>query len=338
MRLLVLGGSQFVGRHIVEGALARGHTVTLFNRGRTNPGMFPDVEEIHGDRDGGLSALDGRTWDAVIDTSGYLPRVVRQSVEALSGRAGQYVFVSTISVYAQPMAENADESAALATMDDETSEDISAHYGALKVLCERAVDSFDGPTLNVRPGMIVGPYDPTDRFTYWIWRIAQGGEVLAPGNPDRPVQFIDARDLAALLLTQTENGATGAVNATGPDHCVTMRDYLEACQRITASDARLTWIPDDFLLDHDVGVFMEMPFWLPDTDNALFTVNIDRALAAGLTFRPLDETIRDTWVWSQTRDAETPRWSSAFADNPRAVGMNREREKALLKLWHEREK
>lgn len=336
MRLLILGGSQFVGRHIVETALARGHEVTLFNRGRTNPGLYANVEEIHGDRDGGLAALGDATWDAVIDTSGYLPRVVRQSVEALSGRAKQYVFVSSISVYKQPMADGEDESAALDTMDDETSEDIGAHYGALKVLCEQAVSSgFDGLTLNVRPGMIIGPYDPTDRFTYWIWRIAQGGDVLAPGNPDRPVQFIDARDLAALMLTQTENGASGAVNATGPDHRVTMRDYLEACKRVTGSNARLTWVDDAFLQAHDVGPFMEMPFWLPDTENALFTVSIARALADGLTFRPLDETIRDTWTWSQTRDADTPRWSAAFADNPRAVGMNREREQALLKLWRE---
>jgi len=338
MRLLILGGSQFVGRHIVEAALRRGHSVTLFNRGRTNPNLFAGVEEIHGDRDGGLSALDGRTWDAVIDTSGYLPRVVRQSAEYTSDKADQYVFVSTISVYEQPMAENADENAPLATMEDETSEDIAASYGALKVLCERAVDeAFAGKTLHLRPGMIIGPYDPTDRFTYWVHRAALGGEIAAPGNPDRTVQFIDARDLAALLLDMTEAGATGAVNTTGPDYRVTMGDYLDSCVRVTGSGALLTWIDEDFLLAHDVGVFMEMPFWLPEAQNAMLTVNIDRALAAGLTFRPLDETVRDTQVWSESRPSDEPRWSRAFAGQPRAVGMDREKEAALLKEWHARE-
>ena len=335
MRLLILGGSQFVGRHIVAAALERGHSVTMFNRGRTNPGLFAGLEEVHGDRDGGLAALDGRTWDAVIDTVGYLPRVVRQSAEYTSGKAAQYVFVSSISVYKQPMAAGADESAPLDTMDDETSEDIGAHYGALKVLCERAVDeAFAGKTLHVRPGMIIGPYDPTDRFTYWVHRTAQGGEMLAPGSPDRQVQFIDARDLAALLLDMTEAGATGAVNATGPDHRVTMGDTLESCVRVTGSGGTQTWEDEDFLKAHDVGVFMEMPFWLPEADNALLSVNIDRALAAGLRFRPLDETVRDTQLWSESRPADVPRWANAFAGQPRAVGMAAEKEAALLREWH----
>jgi 2'-hydroxyisoflavone reductase len=337
MRLLILGGSQFVGRHIVEAALERGHSVTLFNRGRTNPNLFPGVDEVHGDRDGGLSALDGRTWDAVIDTSGYLPRVVRQSAEYTSGKASQYIFVSSISVYAQPMIENGDENAPLETMDDPASEDITAHYGALKVLCEQAVDAaFAGKTLHVRPGMIIGPYDPTDRFTYWVHRAAQGGEMLAPGSPGRPVQFIDARDLAALLLDMTEAGATGAVNATGPEQRVTMGDYLDSCLRVTGSGAQLTWIDEAFLLSHDAHPFMELPFWLPEAENALFTVNIDRALAAGLRFRPLDDTVRDTQLWSESRAAEQPRWSPAFAGQPRAVGMDPAKEAALLKAWHER--
>jgi 2'-hydroxyisoflavone reductase len=334
MRLLVLGGSQFVGRHIVEAALERGHSVTLFNRGRTNPNIFDGVEEIHGDRDGGLSALDGQTWDAVIDTSGYLPRVVGQSAAYLSGRAKHYVFISTISVYKNPVAAGSDEDAPLDTMEDETSEDISAHYGALKVLCEKTVDAnFDGTTLHIRPGMIIGPYDHTDRFTWWVHRIAQGGDILAPGNPGQQVQFVDGRDLANFTLDMTEAGTTGHYNVTGPNYRVSMSDYFDAAHRIMGSDAWFTWASDEFLQAHEV-TGGQMPFWIPEEYSGLFSVSIDRALAAGLRFRPLDDTIRDLWAWSTARDADAPKWSPANADNPRAIGLTAAREAELLDAWN----
>jgi 2'-hydroxyisoflavone reductase len=296
MRLLVLGGTKFLGRHVVETALARGDEVTIFTRGQTNPDLFPEVERLRGDRDGDLGALEGREWDAVIDPSCYVPRIARLSGELLRDAVGRYVFVSTVSVYSD-FSKRIDESSPLAELEEPETEEVMENYGALKAACERVFDEIYGDRVtHVRAGLIVGPHDPTDRFTYWPRRLDDGGEVLAPGNPDAPVQFVDARDLAAFMLLLAERGLGGPVNATGPAERLTMRDALE---RI-APGADLRWVDDQTIVAAGVDPWMELPLWLPGAEMAgLMDVDIARALAAGLTFRPLEETARDTLEWSK---------------------------------------
>ncbi len=216
MKLLVLGGTKFLGRHAVDAALAGGHNVTIFTRGQTNPELFPGVERLRGDRDGDLDALRGGSWDGVVDTSGYVPRIVRQSAELLHDRVGRYVFVSSISVY-DDFSSPPTETSAVAELEDPATEEIEENYGALKAACEGVVEEIYGDrSARVRAGLIVGPHDPTDRFTYWPRRIALGGEVLGPGDPDAPVQFIDARDLAAWLVNLALEGPGGTYNAHRP--------------------------------------------------------------------------------------------------------------------------
>lgn len=330
MNLLVIGGTRFVGRHIVENALERGHTLTLFNRGQSNPGLFPQVEEIHGNRDGDLGLLEGRHWDAVIDTSGYIPRIVRASAEFLAQATDHYAFISTISVYRDPLAPHSDEDAPLATTEDPDAEEVTGgNYGALKVLCERAVsDVYGSRALIIRPGLIVGPHDPTDRFTYWPVRIARGGEVLAPGDPSMPVQFIDARDLAEWTVRQVEARQSGIYNATGPADPLTREQVLHTCRETTGSDAQFVWVDDDFLLEHDVAPFTEMPLWIPGEEAAGYgTVQIQRALSDGLTFRPLPVTIVDTLSWASSR-GEAYEWRG---------GLSVQREQASLDAWHDQQ-
>lgn len=298
MNVLILGGTLFLGRHLVEAALARGHAVTLFNRGTSGATLFPQVEHLRGDRDGGLAALEGRRWDAVFDTSGYVPRIVRASVGTLAPAIDHYTFVSSASVYADLDADHIDESAPLRRLDDPASEDVPAHYGALKAACERAVDeAMPGRALQVRAGLTVGPYDLTGRFEYWVRRVAEGGEVLAPGDPERIVQLIDGRDLAGWIVAMAERRQTGVYNATGPERPTTMREVLEACR--VAGDTRLSWISESFLAEHEVAPFSEMPLWLPKPARGLLSLDVARALDAGLRFRPLAETIVDTRRWSE---------------------------------------
>lgn len=331
MNLLILGGTRFLGRALVESALRNRHNVTLFNRGKSAPGLFEGVEERLGDRDGGLDALGDGSWDAVIDTCGYVPRVVRQSAQALAGRVERYVFVSSLSVYADTSRPGVDENAPVGWLADEGVEEITGDtYGPLKALCEQAVEAeLPGRALIVRPGLIVGPHDPTDRFTYWPARVAQGGEVLAPGRPDRMVQFIDVRDLADWMVRITEEHQTGMFNAVGPAGGVSMGAVLDACCRVSASGAQLTWVPDEFLLANQVGAWMEMPLWLPESDpeaGGFFGFSIDKALQTGLSFRPLEDTVRATLDWAAGRPANAAR----------KAGMSRERESELLRLWRER--
>ncbi len=332
MKLLVLGGTVFLGRRVVEAALAGGHEVTLFNRGKSNPGLFADsnqVQQIHGDRDGGLAPLAGRRWDAVIDTSGYVPRIVRQSARLLAEAVDRYVFVSSISVY-EARRPGIDESAKLATIADESIEEVGGEtYGALKALCEREVEAaLPGRAVSVRAGLIVGADDPTDRFTYWPRRLARGGEVLAPGRPERPVQIVDAHDLAAWMLRLTADGASGVFNATGPARTLTMREVLETCRDVGGSDARFSWIPDAWLLERGAGPWLELPLWVPENEQFAGFMEVDcrKAVAAGLTLRPLAETVRDTLAWDAARPAEA-------RETPRA-GMKPEREAELLAQWH----
>lgn len=324
MNILLIGGPKFVGRALIDSALAAGHQVTTFNRGKTNADLYPEVEKLHGDRDGQLDALKGRTWDAVIDTSGYLPRIVRQSAEVLADSVERYVFISTISVY--PEIAGATEDSALTVLEDETTEDIPKAYGGLKVLCERAVlDVFGSDrALIVRPGLIVGPYDPTDRFTYWVMRAAQGGEMIAPESPDYRVQVIDVRDLAEWTVRKTAEGTSGVFNATGPEKPVPFGELIDTAKRISGSDAQPVWVSAEFLAEHEVAPWSHMPLWIPG--EAWGTVNIDRALAAGLTFRSLADTVRDTLDWVRREPRPLPL----------QAGLTPEREAELLAAWGKR--
>lgn len=327
MRVLILGGTMFVGRHLVEAALARGHVVTIFNRGQHNADLFPDVEKLRGDRDGDLTALEGRQWDAAIDVHGRVPRIVRMSAELLAPSVGHYTFISTTSVYGDYSIRNMDEHAPLATIADPTVEDPTGpNYGPLKVLCEQAVEAaMPGRALIIRPGLIVGPYDPTNRFTYWPRRVAQGGDVLAPDGPEHSARFIDVRDLAAFAIQMIERGATGIYNARGPNETLTFGELLETCKRLTESDARFVWVDEEFLLDQQVKPYTEMPLWIPNLPEraGFYSVSSAKAVAAGLTFRPIAETIRDTLAW----DAMQP------SDTPRPSGLRSEREQQLLDAW-----
>jgi len=326
MRLLVLGGTKFLGRAAVEAALARGDEVTLFNRGETNPELFPEAEKLRGDRDGDLSALEGREWDAVIDPSGYVPRVVRASAEALRGSVGHYLFVSSASVYAEPYVAGFDESAP--TLEPEwESEEVLAHYGQLKAACEQVVrEVFPEAHTNVRAGLIVGPHDASGRFTYWPLRIAAGGEVLAPGSPEGLTQFIDVRDLGAWLVTACADRAVGAFNATGEP--VTWGEVLDACP----GDAKVTWVDEGFLLEREVGPWMELPLWIPGEEQAFLQMSVAKAHAAGLQTRPLEETARDTFAWAQETGAPL------VTENPYgSAGLDPAREAELLEAWRDRE-
>jgi 2'-hydroxyisoflavone reductase len=317
MRLLVLGGTKFLGRAVVDEALARDHEVTLFNRGQTNPELFPDVEKIRGDRTQDLSAFVGRRWDAAIDMATFLPRVVRLSTDALRDSVRRYVYVSSISAYADqsvpPLEGN--PVAVLARPDSESIDD----YGALKARCEQIVqDAFGKRALVIRPGLIVGPHDPTDRFTYWPRRIAKGGRVLAPGPPDAPVQFVDARDLGAWIVHATESGLDGIYNATG--ETLTFESFLEECRRV-AGDAEIVWVDGRRLAEAGVAEWMELPLWIISPEySATHRADVSKAVAAGLRFRPLAETIRDTLAWDRERD-----WPPA-----EGVGLTPDRERELL--------
>ena len=337
MRVLILGGTKFLGRAVVDEALARGHEVTLFNRGATNPELYPDVEKLRGDRDGDLTALEGRDWDVVVDPSGYIPRVVRASAELLSGHVGHYVFVSSISVYGDFSEVAREDETPLIRLDDTSDESLEGdRYGGFKALCEQVVaDVFPGRSARVRAGLIVGPNDPTGRFTYWPSRIARGGEVLAPGRKGRQVQFIDARDLGAWMLHLGEQRISGAFNATGPEPPVTMGELLETCRAVSGSNARITWIDERFLREHEVGEWMELPLWLAETGDPAWRrfqeVDVSRALADGLRFRPVADIVRDTLEWAlETGDPGAP-LASGLELGP--AGMEPDREAELLAEW-----
>jgi 2'-hydroxyisoflavone reductase len=311
MKVLILGGTKFLGRHAVDAALAAGHEVTIFTRGKTNPELFPEVEHLQGDRDGDLGALAGRSWDGVVDTSGYVPRVVRQSAELLRDAVGRYVFVSSISVY-DDLSKPIDETTAVAQLEDPATEEVMEHYGALKAACEVVIDEVYGDRgANVRAGLIVGPYDPTDRFTYWPRRIAAGGDVLGPGDPSAPVQFVDARDLGSWLVELALAGPGGAFNATGPAEQLSFADFLERARAAIGSDANVVWVEDQRVLDAGVEAWSELPLWLPGGDYAgMARADTRRARAAGLTFRPLEETVVDTLAWDRTIDGDRPTLST----------------------------
>jgi 2'-hydroxyisoflavone reductase len=320
MKLLILGGTKFLGRATTEAALARGHEVTLFNRGQTNPELFPEAEKIRGDRAEDLSALDGRTWDAVVDPSGYVPGVVRASAELLADATGFYLFVSSLSVYADRSVTIAEGNALeqLGEMPDDRLLEDYANYGALKALAEEAVaETYPERHANVRPGLIVGRHDPTGRFTYWPHRVARGGEVAAPAPPEERVQFIDVRDLGAWLVELCERGEAGTFNAVNPG--VAWEELLGTCRDVTGSDASFVWIDGDFLLERGVTEWMGLPLWIHhEEERGLHRADISRATKAGLTFRPLPETVQATLDHAETTDE---------------AGLSREKEAEVLAAW-----
>jgi 2'-hydroxyisoflavone reductase len=322
MKILVLGGTVFLGRHLVEAALADGHEMTLFNRGQHNHDLFSEAEKLRGDRDGGLSVLEGRQWDAVIDTCGYVPRVVGQSADLLAGVVENYIFISSISVYADASKPGIDEDSPLAEPEMDTEEITGETYGPLKVACEQAVEkAFPGRSLIIRPGLIVGPYDPTDRFTYWPFRLSRGGQVVAPEPRDAPAQVIDVRDLSEWIIRLIEQKTAGVLNATGPADAITFGDMLQQCGLEVDSEAILRWLPADKLLEAGVEPWSDLPLWLPGDEMAgLLATDVSRPLAAGLTFRPLSETARDTLAWAQGRPA----------DHEWRAGLSAEQEQELL--------
>ena len=328
MKLLVLGGTVFLGRHIVEIALQWGHEVTLFNRGQHNAELFPEVEKLRGDRDGNLEALRGRKWDAVVDTCGYVPRIVRDSAELLADAVAHYTFISSISVYADNSKPGIAEDYPVAKLEDETVEEVTGgSYGGLKALCEEAAeDAMPGRVLNVRSGLIVGPNDPSDRFTYWVWRVAQGGDVLAPVEPEVAIQVVDVRDQARWILDMAEKRQAGVYNLTGPDYTLTFGELFRTTQQMSNNEANFTWVNKDFLEASEVQPWSNLPLWLPaDTDDAFWAaIDIGKALENGLAFRPLSQTIKDTLDWAKTR----------ATDHSWRAGLTAEREKELLAAWH----
>lgn len=342
MRILILGGTGFTGPFQVKYALSRGHKVTVFNRGKTHPGELPkEAEQLIGDRNGQLEALKGRKWDVVIDVPTTLPVWVRDAAQILQGNVDRYIFISTISVYSD-LSKVTDETAPLAKYEGadamkETQATLRASnfglYGPLKALSEAEAEKwFPGKALIVRPGLIVGPGDESDRFTYWPVRVERGGEVMAPGKPTDPVQFIDARDLAEWIIRMAEQGTTGIYNATGPKEKLGVGDMLDGIKKATKSNAQFTWVDADFLAAQKVRPWSDMPVWIPPRgeDTGLTNVSIKKALAKGLTFRPLADTTQATLEWFHKQTAERQAKLRA--------GITAEREKEVLTAWHAKQK
>lgn len=322
LKVLILGGTSFLGPHLVNELQQHGHQITLFNRGNHEI-HFSNVEQLKGDRDGDLEALKGNDWDAVIDTSGYLPRVVENSSKILASSAKHYTFISTIGVYQDFLKQKIDESYPLAKLNDNENEEITEKtYGGLKAACEDVIlNYFPNRSLIIRPGLIVGPLDPTKRFSYWPQRFMSGGEILAPGNPSQLLQFIDVRDLAKWIVVMVEQQATGIYNATGPASPLTFEQFLETCQKVSGNYSPVTWVSEDFLIEHRIQDWVELPLWLSRERNmpGFLNVDIQKALHAGLTFRPLLETINSIIEEDQTGQEN--------------VGLKTEKEQLLLGEW-----
>lgn len=329
LQILILGGTGFIGPHMVREALRRGHSVTLFNRGRTNNEIFPDLETITGDRGGDLDMLQGRTWDAVIDNSGYVPRHVQNSAHTLAGNTSHYLYISTISVYAD-WAQPNDENSPLATIEDESIEDVTGEtYGPLKALCEkRAAAEISNDELTIlRPTYICGPGDHTDRFSYWPVRTMKGGEMLWPGTPDHAIQIIDVRDLANFVVDCLEQRIMGTYNTVTPVGSYTMGDLQEESEAVTASSVDAIWVDEAFVAAHQVDAGSGMPIWHSSSadEAAVSSVSGERARAAGLRNRPVRETIRGLIAWWKTLPEDR-------TSQPRA-GLSAEREAELIALW-----
>jgi 2'-hydroxyisoflavone reductase len=324
MRILLIGGTRFVGRHVVAAALAAGHDVTIFHRGKTGADLFPDVEHRIGDRNSDLTALAEGTWDATVDTCAYFPRQVQELADVLGDRGGHYQQVSSVSAYASPAFRGYREDAPLADLDDPSVEEVTDEtYGGLKVLCERvAVERFGPQSIIVRPTYVVGPDDYTWRFPWWVARIARGGDVLAPGPADAPSQVIDARDMGAWMIGLLERGASGAFHAVGPSATFTWGEELDAIAGVVAPEGTtLRWVDAAFLIDAQVDD-SALPLWPGiDPDMLMMTADPAAALATGLTIRPLADTVRDTLAWTRT------------VEQPARPGLSIADETALLEKW-----
>lgn len=326
MELLILGGTIFLGKHIVNAAIKKGHTVTLFNRGKHNPDWFPELEKIKGDREGDLSGLKGRKFDGVIDTSGYVPHIVKKSAEFLKDTAGHYTFVSSISVYSRMQDLSINENFETATVTDGNTDEMTMeNYGALKYLCENEVlNSFGERSSVVRSGLIVGDGDFSDRFTYWIHRIGKGGKVIVPVSKINNVQFIDVKDLAEWTLKLTEEKISGVFNSTGPLETLSLNDFAYKCRKFSGSNAEFVYIDGEFLLAENVIPYKDITMWLPEDSAGMNNVDISKAKKAGLKIRPLEYTLKDTVEYDNTRGK----------DYKLRTGMTEEKEKELLGKWN----
>lgn len=335
MKLLIIGGTGFLGRYLVDAALKHGHCVTVFNRGRNNDILGSEVEKLVGDRKEDLEALKGRQWDGAIDTCGLAPWEVKKSAEMLASSVEHYTFISSISVYSKLDEPGIDENTEVSVLSEEeieemktdsTGEALYKYYGAAKYLCEQEAErAMPGRVLNVRPGLLVGAYDRSDRFTYWVRRIAMGGEVLCPGNPDAPVQFIDTSDIAEWIIRSCEKGVVGVFNATGPKYPLTLGVLLENIKETSKSNAVLKWVSEDFLSNNSVQYWSDMPLWVPEGINSpgFLSADIKKALNEGLEFRSLSQTIQSILDWDDTRDKSVKL----------KAGITQDRERELLSLW-----
>jgi len=325
MKLLILGGTAFLGRHIVEQALAAGHDVTLFNRGQTNPTLFDgQVEKLLGDRESDLEKLAGQRFDACLDPSGYLPGQLATSGLLLKDCVDRYVFISSVSVYPE-FTDNLDETAATAELPADADPTVydNQHYGALKVLCERAIEAaMPGRVLHVRSGLIVGPYDPTNRFTYWPVRVQQGGDMLAPSGPELPVQIIHAADQARWILHMLEQDKMGVYNVTSDNGVYDLGTVIDVAAKVTGADVRPVWVPDSFLTEQAIQPWMELPLWLPSEVLGMSRVSAKKAYAAGLSLMSLEEMIRSTLDWYQQQPEQE--WPAGLAED---------KEKTVLDAW-----
>lgn len=337
MKILIIGGTKFLGRHLVNAALQNNHEVTLFNRGKKYADEeIANVEQIHGDRNFDLEKLNGKSWNACIDTCGYLPQTVKSSAEFLADKVNQYVFVSSASVYPETPEPNYDESTKTAKLSEEqqkavekidpkselTGAALGENYGALKKLCEEvAENAMPNRVLIVRAGMIVGAFDSTDRFTYWVMRVSKGGKILAPGTPENFVQLIDARDLSEWIVKMIEENENGIFNATGKPFELDFGKMLNAIKVATESDAEFVWADEKYLTENNVQPWSEMPFYLPESfveTHGFLAMNVDKALAKGLKFRTFQDTILDTLTWREKQDFQM------------RAGISAERERELL--------
>lgn len=330
MRLLVIGGTLFLGRHVVDAARAGGHDVTLANRGKTNADLYPEVEKLVVDRDGDLSALAGGEWDAVIDTCGYVAAHTQSVADALRDRVGHYTFVSSVSVYADVATPGVDVDAAVATTDDPDARQVTnENYGALKAVCEQIVrDVYGERACIVRPGLIVGPHDPSDRFTYWPRRFDVGGEAVVPDWKDMPVQLADARDLAEWMVRMADAKTAGTFNGCGPATPWRLDAMIDACVRAAGANAATpVYVDEQFLLENEVMPWMHLPVWIPSGSESagMLSVNVDRSVAAGLTFRSLDDVVDATLAWDRTR-----------RDTPLRGPLTAEKEAEVLVKWKSR--
>lgn len=338
--MLVLGGTRFVGPAVVDAALRKGYEVTLFNRGKSNAHLYPELEKLRGDRDtNDLESLKGRKFDIVVDPSLYMPRHAEEMANVLKDNIGHYVMISSISAFNDeqenynvnedaPVGSITEEGIAKVTTIRSVMTDGGIYYGPLKALAEQKLEEMmPGRVTSLRPGVICGADDPSDRLPYWVKRVSEGGEIICPGDPNQDFQFTDVLDLGEWSVDFAERGVGGIFNALGFEAKVTLQEFLHGCKVVLGrNDASFTWASDEFLLENEVRVFSEMPFWIP-TDSA-HHYSTERGVAAGMTFRPIAETIQNTMAWwNETRD-ESYEW--------RYYGMKSDRETELLKLWHEK--